>query len=191
MRPAGLLLTPGAGGDPDNPALIAVADAALAAGVPVRRFGFGSPGRGGHGPAPAPTAIARIRAEADRWAAELGVGPDQVLLGGRSFGGRMCSMAVAEGQPAAGLVLLSYPLHPPGRPAELRVAHLPAVRVPVLAVSGADDPYATPAELAAALATCSGPVRQVTLAGAHVPADQEAVASAVADWVAGSARPAG
>ena len=66
------------------------------------------------------------------------------MLGGRSFGGRMCSMAVAEGLPAAGLVLLSYPLHPPGRPDKLRVAHLPELRVPVLAVSGTPTPSAPP-----------------------------------------------
>ncbi|HMO12184.1 MAG TPA: enolase C-terminal domain-like protein, partial [Actinotalea sp.] len=60
--PAGLLLTPGAGGDPDNAALVAVSAAVESVGVPVRRFGFGSPERGGRGPAPAVTAIARIRA---------------------------------------------------------------------------------------------------------------------------------
>lgn len=190
MIPAGLLLTPGAGGDPDNPALVAVADAVEAAGVPVRRFGFGSPARGGHGPAPAPTALARIRAEADRWAAELEVTPDRLVLGGRSFGGRVCSMAVADGQPAAGLVLLSYPLHPPGQPDALRTAHLPNVRVPVLAVSGATDPYGTPTELADALALCAGPVCQVTVDGPHVPADPSAVAAAVAAWVVGLGAPA-
>ena len=52
------------------------------------------------------------------------VAPERVVLGGRSMGGRMCSMAVAEGLPAAGLVLLSYPLHPPGKPDKLRVEHL-------------------------------------------------------------------
>jgi predicted alpha/beta-hydrolase family hydrolase len=183
--PAGLLLMPGAGGDPDTPALVAVADAVEAAGVPARRFGFGSPDKGGRGPAPARTAVARIRAEADRWAAELGVEPGRLVLGGRSFGGRMASVAVAEGQPAAGLVLLSYPLHPPGRPERLRVEHLPRIEVPVLAVSGATDPYGSPEELAEALAAVRGALTHVTVTGPHVPKDAHEVAAAVVGWVTG------
>ncbi|MDO8105748.1 dienelactone hydrolase [Isoptericola sp. b441] len=187
MRAAGLLLTPGSNGDPDHPPLVAVQAAVEArTGVPVRRFGFGSPGRGGRGPAPARTAVARIRAEADRWAAELGVEPGRLLLGGRSFGGRMASVAVAAGQAAAGLVLLSYPLHPPGRRDGWRVEHLPRIEVPVLAVSGANDPYGSPEELSVAFADLGGPVQHVTVAGAHVPRDPQEVADAVAAWVAAS-----
>lgn len=182
--PAGLLLMPGAGGDPDAPALVAVSDAVEAVGVPARRFGFGPPDKGGRGPAPARTAVARIRAEADRWAAELGVEPGRLVLGGRSFGGRMASVAVAEDQPAAGLVLLSYPLHPPGRPDRLRVEHLSRIEVPVLAVSGATDPYGSPGELAEALAAVGGPLTHVTVTGAHVPKDGRAVAATVAGWLA-------
>lgn len=178
---------PGAGGDPDNAALVAVADAVEAAGVPARRFGFGSPDKGGRGPAPARTAVARIRAEADRWAGELGVEPERLVLGGRSFGGRMASVAVAEGQPAAGLVLLSYPLHPPGKPERLRVEHLPRVAVPVLAVSGATDPFGSPAELAEHLAALPGPLTHVTVDGPHVPRDALAVAAAVVAWLTGPA----
>lgn len=184
MPVAGLLLTPGAGGDPDHPALRAVEAAVEAAGVPARRFGFGAPERGGRGPAPPATAVRRIREEADRWAEELGVHASRLLLGGRSFGGRMCSVAVAAGQPAAGLVLLSYPLHPPGRPGQLRVAHLPGVQVPVLAVSGATDPYGSPSELAEHLGTVAGTLTLVTVAGPHLPADRDEVARAVAAWVA-------
>lgn len=184
MGVAGLLLSPGAGGDPDHPALLAVEKAVEHAGVPVRRTGFGSPDKGGRGPAGATVAVRRIRAAADAWAAELGVEPGALVLGGRSFGGRMCSVAVAEGQPAAGLVLLSYPLHPPGKPDTLRVAHLPDVRVPVLAVSGATDPYGTPEELAHHLGTLGGSLRLVTVTGPHVPADPLAVADVVAQWVA-------
>lgn len=185
--PAGVLLMPGAGGDPDNPALVAVAAAIETAGIPVRRFGFGSPDKGGRGPAPARTAVARVRAEADRWAAELGVDPGRLVLGGRSFGGRVASMAVAEGQPAAGLVLLSYPLHPPGKPEKLRVEHLTRVEVPVLAVSGATDPFGSPAELAEHLAALRGPLTHVTVDGPHVPRDPAAVADAVVTWLTGDA----
>ena len=70
--------------------------------------------------------------------------PDRIVLGGRSMGGRICSMAVADGLPAAGLVLISYPLHPPGRPERLRIEHLPALEVPCLFMSGTRDTFGTP-----------------------------------------------
>lgn len=183
MTPAGLLLTPGAGAGRDHRTLVAL-EGALAP-FPVRRVDF--PGRAAdrRGPERAPVAIAHVRAEADRFAADLGVAPGAVVLGGRSFGGRMSSMAVAEGQPAAGLVLLSYPLHPPGRPERLRVEHLPALRVPVLAVSGTRDPFGTPEELATHLAVVPGPVTTVLVPGAHAPADDAAVSAAVVEWLRG------
>ena len=112
------------------------------------------------------------------------------MLGGRSFGGRICSVAVAEGQPAAGLVLLSYPLHPPGRPDRLRVEHLGLIDVPVLAVSGASDPFGSPDELEAHLAAVRGPLTHLTVAGPHVPRDVIPVATAVATWITGLTGPA-
>lgn len=117
-------------------------------------------------------------------AAVLGVGTDRLVLGGRSFGGRMSSMAVAQGLPAAGLVLASYPLHPPGRPEQLRTEHLADIAVPMLVISGDRDPYGTPDELTHHLATARGPVTFVMLPGGHVPPDHEAVAAAVASWLA-------
>jgi predicted alpha/beta-hydrolase family hydrolase len=85
--------------------------------------------------------------------------------------------------PAAGLVLLSYPLHPPGRPDQLRIAHLPEIRVPVLAVSGSTDPFGSPEELAEHLAAIPGPVTTVFLPGPHLPTSATAVADAVGDWL--------
>ena len=173
MTLAGLLLTPGFGGSRDSPALVAVETAV--APLPVLRLDL---------PKTASPAIATIRAQAEAFASSLGVGTDSLLLGGRSFGGRMCSMAVAQGLPAAGLVLLSYPLHPPGRPDQLRTAHLPDLRVPVLAVSGTTDPFGSPDELAAHLAAIPGPVTTVFLPGPHLPASATSVAHAVRDWLA-------
>jgi predicted alpha/beta-hydrolase family hydrolase len=66
-----------------------------------------------------------------------------VWAGGKSFGGRMASMAVAEGMPAAGLVFLGYPLHPPGKPEALRDEHLYGLDLPMLFLQGARDPFAT------------------------------------------------
>ncbi|UZN02785.1 alpha/beta family hydrolase [Cellulomonas sp. S1-8] len=170
---AGVLLTPGAGATRDNRTLV-VLDAALAAvGVPVRRVDL---------PRGAAAAPARVRDEAGAFAAELGVPTGRLVIGGRSFGGRMCSMAVADGLPVAGLLLLSYPLHPPGKPETLRVEHLPRVDVPVLAVSGASDPFGTPDELAAHLASLAGPTTLVVVPGTHGPADAPVVA-AVRAWL--------
>ncbi|GAA1717660.1 dienelactone hydrolase family protein [Isoptericola hypogeus] len=184
--PAGLLLTPGAGASRDHHTLVAVEHAldALTPTVPSRRVDFPYRLAGKKVPDRPPVAIAHLREEAGRFADSIGVGTDRLLLGGRSFGGRMCSMAVAEGLPAAGLVLLSYPLHPPGKPERLRVEHLPQLEVPVLFVSGDRDPFGSPEELAEHAATIPGPVTLVTLPGAHDVRGKDAdVAAAVADWV--------
>ncbi|MBO3088000.1 alpha/beta hydrolase family protein [Cellulomonas dongxiuzhuiae] len=171
---AGVLLAPGAGATRDNRTLVALDTALTAAGIPVRRIDL---------PRGAKAAPARVREEADAFAAELGVATERLVVGGRSFGGRMSSMAVADGLAVAGLLLLSYPLHPPGRPEQLRIAHLPRIDVPVLAVSGAADPFGTPDELTAHLAAVTGPVTLVLVAGAHAPTDPPVVA-AVRDWLA-------
>ena len=67
--------------------------------------------------------VSTVVKEAGSLAQEAGIAPERIFVGGRSMGGRICSMAVAEGMPAAGLVLVSYPLHPPGRPDRLRTEH--------------------------------------------------------------------
>jgi uncharacterized protein len=125
--------------------------------------------------------------EAEAFAASLGVPTGSLVLGGRSMGGRVCSMAVADGLPSAGLVLLAYPLHPPGRPDKLRVEHLPEVRVPCLFVSGTRDPFGSPDELAAATDLVGGPVavHLVEGAGHDLRRADARVAGVVADWVAG------
>jgi predicted alpha/beta-hydrolase family hydrolase len=73
-----------------------------------------------------------------------------VVVGGRSMGGRIASHAVAQGADVSGLVLFAYPLHPPGRPDQTRVAHLGAIDVPTLFCSGTRDTFASPDELEAA-----------------------------------------
>jgi predicted alpha/beta-hydrolase family hydrolase len=83
------------------------------------------------------------------------------------MGGRMCSMAVAEGLPAAGLVLLAYPLHPPGRPADLRTAHLPRLRVPTLFVHGQADPFGSLEEMELARTLIPAPTALLRAAGGH------------------------
>jgi predicted alpha/beta-hydrolase family hydrolase len=80
-------------------------------------------------------------------------GGSMIFIGGKSMGGRMAThLAAAAGSDARaaginGLVLLGYPLHPPGKPAQLRAIHLAKIRVPMLFVQGSRDPFGTPAEL--------------------------------------------
>lgn len=97
--------------------------------------------------------------------------PDPLVLGGRSMGGRICSMAVAHGLgpgvAAAGLFLVSYPLHPPGRPEKLRADHFSALEIPCLFVSGTRDAFATPAELETATEVIPGPVTHHWIEGGN------------------------
>lgn len=182
--PGAVLLAPGAGTDRNHASLLAL-EAALAP-LPVRRMDFPYRKAGRRAPDRAPVLVEAVRAEAAALAAETGVAPERILLGGRSMGGRMCSMAVAEGLPAAGLVLICYPLHPPGKPDNLRVAHLPALRVPCLFVSGTRDAFGTPEELEAWTATIPGPVTHVWLEGKghDLKGTDAAVAAAVTAWLA-------
>ena len=97
----------------------------------------------------------------------------------------MCSMAVAEGLPAAGLVLISYPLHPPGRPDRLRTEHFPRLDVPCLFVSGTRDAFGTPAELETATAAIPGPVTHQWIEGKDhgLRGTEQAVAEMVVEWL--------
>jgi predicted alpha/beta-hydrolase family hydrolase len=179
-----VLLAPGAGADRNHSALVAIENA-LAPDVVVERMDFPYRRAGRRAPDKAPVLVESVRQAAAELAARSRVPPERLVLGGRSLGGRICSMAVAEGLPAAGLVLVSYPLHPPGRPERARVEHLPMLRVPCLFVSGTRDAFGTPAELEAAAATIPGPVEMVWVDGGDHGLrrrDQE-VADRVAAWV--------
>lgn len=185
MTVGALLLTPGAGSSRDHPSLLAIEGAV--APLPVERHDFPYRREGRKAPDRAPKAIADVVEAAGRLAGRAGVDPSAVVLGGRSFGGRMCSMAVAEGLPAAGLVLISYPLHPPGRPEKLRIEHLPQLRIPCLFVSGTRDPFGSPDELERHAASIPGPVTHVWLDGKghDLKGADGAVAEAVATWLRG------
>ncbi|MGH2929891.1 MAG: alpha/beta hydrolase family protein, partial [Solirubrobacteraceae bacterium] len=142
----GLLLAPGAGASRDQPALVAVDRAASAAGVAVVRMDFPYRLAGRRAPDRQPVLVNAVRDAA----ATLSGRGRRVVAGGRSMGARICSIAVAEGMAAAGLVLISYPLHPPRRPEQLRTGHFHLIEVPCLFVSGTRDSFGTPAELEAA-----------------------------------------
>ncbi|HEY5880252.1 MAG TPA: alpha/beta family hydrolase [Nakamurella sp.] len=182
-KPGALLLTPGAGADRRQRTLVAI-DLAVAP-LPCERVDFPYRLRGARMPDKPEVAVAHLVDQAGALVARTGIEPDQLVLGGRSYGGRMCSMAVAQGLPAAALVLLSYPLHPPGKPDRLRTEHFPDISVPVLTVSGRGDPFGSPEEFERELAAIPGPVTTVWLPGSHDPRRYGEVARIVAEWLTG------
>ena len=186
---AALLLTPGASASRDQPALVAVDEAVAGLGVVVERMDFPYRLAGRRAPDRPEVLVAAVRDGAAALAARAGVAPADVFLGGRSMGGRMCSMAVAAGLPARGLVLISYPLHPPGRPDRARTGHLPELTVPCLFVSGTRDAFGSREELEAATAAIPGPVTHVWLEGGDhgLRGRDAAVAAAVRGWIARTA----
>ncbi len=182
----GLLLTPGAGGGADHRTLVEI-EAALADRLPVRRHDFAYRRSGRRAPPRAEKVTDELARDLPLIAAELGVPLSTMAIGGRSFGGRVCSMAVAAGAPTAGLVLLSYPLHPPNRPERLRTEHFSQIDVPCLFVSGTRDPFATPDELSDHTETIGGPVTLRFIDGArHDPntiAARWAIVKHIGDWL--------
>jgi uncharacterized protein len=183
----GLLLTPGASASRDQSALVAIDRAVSVLGVRVARVDFPYKAQGRRRPDAAPVLIETVVVEAENLAAQAGVPTAALALGGRSMGGRICSLAVAGGLVAKALVLVSYPLHPPGRPDRLRLEHFGAIAVPCLFVSGTRDAFATPAELEAATAAIAGPVTINWIEGGdHSLRGKDAqVASVVAQWLGG------
>jgi predicted alpha/beta-hydrolase family hydrolase len=146
-----LVLGHGAGGNLHTPGLADFAEALTDRGIGAVRFNFPYSEARRKVPDPRATLEACYRGVADAVAATLAERAGRLFLGGRSMGGRIASQVVAEGYPAAGLVFLSYPLHPPGKPAQLRDAHLPKIGVPMLFIQGSRDAFAQPDLLAATL----------------------------------------
>lgn len=134
-----------------------MAETFRAAGLTVLRIDLPFRQERPHGP-PHPANAARDREGLRQAAAFLrGQVAGRVFLGGHSYGGRQASMlAAAEPETAEGLLLLSYPLHPPGRPEKPRTAHLPDLRMPVLFLHGTRDPFGSLEEMRAALELIPG-----------------------------------
>jgi predicted alpha/beta-hydrolase family hydrolase len=147
----GLVLTHGAGGNARAPLLVALDEAFAARGLTVLRYDL--PFRQASRTAPPrPAGAARDREGLRQAVAAMRsrVG-DRVFLGGQSYGGRQASMlAAGEAGLVDGLLLLSYPLHPPGRASELRTAHLPKLAAPTLFAHGSRDPFGSLEEIEAA-----------------------------------------
>jgi predicted alpha/beta-hydrolase family hydrolase len=177
----GVLLAPGAGSGRDQPTLVAIERAVAAHGAAVVRMDFPYRIAGRRAPDRAPVLVAAVRKEAAR----LSRRTPALVAGGRSMGGRMCSLAVAQGLAASGLVLISYPLHPPGRPDKLRSEHFADLRVPCLFVSGTRDAFGSTAELEEAAAAIPGAVTVHWIEGSdHALRGRDAeVAEVVVGWL--------
>ncbi|HZW42212.1 MAG TPA: alpha/beta family hydrolase [Agromyces sp.] len=139
----------GAGAGMEHPFISGFTRAMNTLGFATLRFNFPYREAGRRFPDRPPVAIATWRAvtdDATARATTAGSPGESIWASGKSFGGRMASMAVADGMPAAGLVFLGYPLHPPGRPEKARDEHLPGITVPMLFLQGRNDPFAMPNE---------------------------------------------
>lgn len=181
-----LLLFPGAGSDASHSSLVAIER--WVAPHPCRRVDFPYRRAGRKAPDRAPVLMATVRDEIASLDED-----EPLVLAGRSMGGRICSMVAAGADglvpPARlkGLVLVSYPLHPPGKPDRLRVEHLPDVSVPTLFVSGDRDTFGTPDELRRWTATMpkKAKVRHLFVEGRghDLKAADHTIAGAVADFL--------
>ncbi|GAA1814126.1 alpha/beta family hydrolase [Agromyces neolithicus] len=146
---ATIVVAHGAGAGMEHPFLSGFTRALNDDGFATLRFNFAYREAGRRFPDRPPAAIAAWRAVTDvapAHAVEAGSPGEPIWATGKSFGGRMASMAVAEGMPAAGLVFLGYPLHAPGKPDKPRDEHLTAITVPMLFLQGTNDAFATPNE---------------------------------------------
>jgi uncharacterized protein len=142
----------GAGGNIADRATVAAANEMRRRGLGVVRFNFLYKERGSGRPDPMPKLIETFSAVVAHARRQLGM-RRPLVIGGRSMGGRAASMLAADGFDADGLLLLAYPLHPPGRPDQLRDAHLPKIRMPVICFNGTRDTFCTPALMERVLKT--------------------------------------
>jgi uncharacterized protein len=148
----GLILTHGAGGNSRGSLLTALAGAFAGVGFTVLRCDLPFRQARSFGP-PRPGDAARDRQGLKNAVSALRkIAPGRIFLGGQSYGGRQATMLCAEEpRPVDGMVLLSYPLHAPGRPDQLRTQHLPKLNIPALFVHGTRDPFGSIEEMQAAL----------------------------------------
>jgi predicted alpha/beta-hydrolase family hydrolase len=188
-----LVLAHGAGAGRTHPFMIAVADGLAARGIDVVTFDFPYMHERRHVPDRSPVlercfvqVVTRARALDD-------LGSRKLFVGGKSMGGRMATHLGAHGLPGLrGIVVFGYPLHPPGKEDQLRTAHLPSVRTPLIVVQGDRDTFGTPAELhpvlaqmpaGATLHPVAGGDHSLSVRGRKLPQTLDPVLDAVRDWM--------
>ncbi len=163
---AGLVLTHGAGGNCQAPLLIAVAAAFCSAGLFVLRCDLPFRQRRPFGP-PLPKTAAEDRAALqDAITSVRALGCTKTSLGGHSYGGRQASILASENRESIdALLLMSYPLHPPRKPHQLRTAHFPGLQAPALFIHGTNDPFGSIDEMTSALRLIPAPTKLVQIEG--------------------------
>lgn len=152
MQPSGFVFFPGAGSSADHPVFLALEKALAPTPVARRDFPYRRLGRSF--PDKTPVLVKCVRDEVRAFAEQIGVQTSSLVIGGRSMGGRMCSMAAADEEDpllVQGLVLISYPLYAPAKPEAPRTEHLHRLNVPILCISGTKDNFGTPAEIEKAM----------------------------------------
>ena len=182
----GVVLFPGAGSGRDHAALIAIENELSP--LPVLRVDFPYRKAGKKFPDKAPVLVQCVKDEVRAFAKEIGCDTADLVIGGRSMGGRMCTMASSDIEDAllvAGVVCIGYPLHPPKKPEQLRTEHLPRVVAKALFISGTRDEFGTPEELTAAFALLPSPPEvQLIEGGRHeLKGHDEHVATLLKDWL--------
>jgi|SRR5579862_5916372 len=138
-RAPAVILAHGAGNDMQSPFLSAVHEGLAARGFVTVKFNFPYKERGGRAPDRAPVLEACYRDVLDAVRANRDIAAPRIVIGGKSMGGRMATHLAAQGADVGGLLLLGYPLHPAGKPQQLRVAHFDQIRVPALFFAGTRD----------------------------------------------------
>jgi predicted alpha/beta-hydrolase family hydrolase len=156
---AALVLGHGAGAGQFHPFMVSVGKGLAALGIDVATFDFPYMQRKRKVPDSGPVLETAFRDVVDEAQREIASARQALFIGGKSMGGRIATQLAAARPdlPLAGLVLLGYPLHPPGNPAKRRDAHLPSLGRPALFVQGSRDTFGTPDELRSAIVAIKPP----------------------------------
>ena len=154
----GLILAHGAGADMHHPFISHVHEGMAARGLLAVKFNFPYKEAGRKAPDRAPLLMATWRAVIAAVRRDRALAPQRLFLAGKSMGGRIASLVVAEGEPCDGLIFLGYPLHPPGKPDRLRAEHLARITCPMLFIQGSRDRLCELERLRQVLATLTAPV---------------------------------
>lgn len=184
--PRAVVLFPGSGSSADHPSLRTI-ESHLAP-LPTFRCDFDYRTAGKSFPDRTPILLAAVRREVRAVASALGCSTSEIVIGGRSMGGRMCSMVASDRHDplaVAGVVCISYPLHPPKKPEALRTAHFPDLSTPALFISGTRDEFGSPSELESAFTLLPTSPTVVWMDGARhdLKGRDVAVATAISEWL--------
>jgi uncharacterized protein len=190
---AWLVLAHGAGAGQRHPFMVSISKALAERGIDVVTFNFPYMEQKRRAPDRAPVLENSFRAVVAAAGQQRSLNNQRLFIGGKSMGGRMATHLAAQGVDGLkGVIALGYPLHPPGKPQELRSAHLPAITAPVLILQGERDAFGTPSELAPVIASMRADVTlHVVARGDHSlvvkgqsKADAlDAIAAVAAEWM--------